>query len=62
MPGAPMSMHTMFKPFLRYDKMGIDYSRITFRHKTPEIKGNTYVDRKQLLALQAEFREKQKKR
>jgi hypothetical protein len=55
-PGAWGSMHVNFKRFLRYDKMGIDYSRITYRHKTPE-KHITKIDEKELASLQARLRE-----
>lgn len=49
-------MHVKFKPFLRYDKMGIDYSRITYRHKTPE-KDITEIDEKELAIDQARLLE-----
>ena len=58
--GAPRSMHTTFKPFLRYDKMGIDYSRISYRHKTPE-KVITKVDQDELASLQKKLREEMQK-
>ncbi|VEU33507.1 unnamed protein product [Pseudo-nitzschia multistriata] len=50
------SMHTKFKPFLRYDKMGIDYSRITYQHKTP-VRNPIQIDEEELLRLQAKLRE-----
>lgn len=46
-------MHVKFKPFLRYDKMGIDYSRITYRHKTHITK----IDEKELAIGQARLLE-----
>jgi hypothetical protein len=49
-------MHVKFKPFLRYDKMGVDYSRITYRHKTLE-KHITEIDEKQLEIDQARLLE-----
>mmetsp|Transcript_254 Transcript_254/g.614 ORF Transcript_254/g.614 Transcript_254/m.614 type:complete len:632 (+) Transcript_254:64-1959(+) len=56
--GAPTSMHTNFKPFLRYDKMGIDYSRIQFQHKAPQ-SSLTSVSKDELEALREAFREKE---
>lgn len=54
--GAPRSMHARFTPFLRYDKMGIDYSRITYRHKTLKKTAPTPIDMGQLSALRAQLR------
>lgn len=59
--GAPKSMHANFKRFLRFDKMGIDYSRITYRHKTPERK-ITKIEEKELSSLQEQLREMMKER
>ena len=55
-PSAENSMHTDFLKSLRYDKMGVDYSRITYRHKTPEHK-KYEVDADELAALQARLKE-----
>ena len=54
-PRVEGSMHGLFLPFLRFDKMGIDYSRLTYRHKTPEGPKDSVVDEKQLAALQAQL-------
>ena len=59
--GAPQSMHVKFSPFLRYDNMGIDYTRITYRHKTPD-KKTPHVDEKELAALQTILRDTIKER
>ena len=57
-PGAPMCMHANFKRFLRYDKMGIDYSRITYRYKPFKLeKKITKIDDKELASLQARLLE-----
>ena len=54
-------MHVQFSPFLRYDNMGIDYSRITYRHKTPQ-KTITHIDEKELASLQAILQERLKEK
>ena len=54
--GASMSMHSRFKHFLRYDKMGVDYSRISFRYRyTAE--PPTKIDERELALLQARLKE-----
>ena len=58
--GAPGSMHALFSPFLRYDNMGIDYSRITYRHITPPKTIPTHIDEKELASLQAILQERVK--
>jgi len=58
LPGAPGSMHHLFKDFLRYDKMGIDYSRIRYRYRYKE-KHETEIDKKELAALQESLRQLQ---
>ena len=57
--GALDSMHVNFIPFLRYDKMGIDYTRIAFRHKENNKLENTKIDEKELVSLRALLRKKQ---
>jgi hypothetical protein len=44
---SSMSMDGVFRPFLRYDKMGIDYSRINYQYKTPDW-SDTPIDPKEL--------------
>ncbi len=51
-PRVEGSMHDIFGSFLRYDKMGIDYSRISYRHKTPKKREDTIIDEKELALLQ----------
>jgi Glycosyltransferase (GlcNAc) len=53
--GAETSMHAIFSPFLRYDHMGIDYSRITHRHMTRD-RSDTPVDDKELNFLKDQLR------
>ncbi len=53
--GVKSSMHYQFSPFLRYDKMGIDYSRIQYQHKTP-VKSDTVIDPKELAHLREKLR------
>jgi hypothetical protein len=36
--GGKDTMESMFKPFMRKDGMGIDYSQITYKFKDPEKK------------------------
>lgn len=49
------SMDGEFRPFLRYDKMGIDYSRINYQHKTPD-RSDTPIDPKELEYLREQLR------
>lgn len=50
------SMHGQFTKSLRYDKMGIDYSRINYRHKSGNHSEHV-VDPKELEELQARLKE-----
>lgn len=50
------SMHSHFTKSLRYDKMGIDYSRITYHHKRGD-HSETVVDAEELETLQARLKE-----
>jgi len=54
--GSKTSMHTQFTPHLRYDKMGIDYSRIDYRHRTPQ-RTETQVSEKELEYLRERLRQ-----
>jgi hypothetical protein len=47
---ASTSMHVKFTPFLRYDHMGIDYSRIKYRHTTPHL-SETTISEEELVYL-----------
>lgn len=55
-PDPLNSMHTFFLNSLRYDKMGIDYRRITYHHKTPVHK-EYVVDEEELAELQEKLKE-----
>lgn len=48
-------MDTSFRPFLRYDKMGIDYSRITYQHQAPD-RSDTPIDPKEVAYLRDKMR------
>ena len=55
-PDPDISMNAFFKRFLRYDNMGVDYSRIFYHHKTPE-RRQTTVDEEELASLQLRLQE-----
>mmetsp|Transcript_96358 Transcript_96358/g.144237 ORF Transcript_96358/g.144237 Transcript_96358/m.144237 type:complete len:582 (-) Transcript_96358:29-1774(-) len=55
--GGIQPMHLKFSPFLRYDSLGIDYSRIAYEHK-PIVLTETSVDEKELAALRARLRKR----
>jgi hypothetical protein len=54
--GITSSMHVHFSPLLRYDKMGIDYSRIDYHFKTPD-RSDTRVSQKELEYLRERLRQ-----
>jgi hypothetical protein len=56
--GGVKSMHRTFSPFLRYDKMGIDYDRVWYRHRAPG-DSETYIDPKELEMLREILRRNQ---
>jgi hypothetical protein len=49
------SMDSAFRPFLRYDKMGIDYGRINYQHKTRDM-SDTPIDPKELEYLREKLK------
>ena len=53
--GITSSMHVLFSPFLRYDRMGIDYSRIDYHYKTPS-RSDTHVSQEELEYLRERLR------
>jgi hypothetical protein len=54
--GVKKSMHSIFRPFLRYDKMGIDYSRVEYKHVNP-IHTDTPIDSQELAYLREKLRQ-----
>jgi hypothetical protein len=54
--GVKSSMHIQFTPFLRYDKMGIDYSRIDYRFKTPN-RSDTHISQEEFNYLRERLRQ-----
>lgn len=58
--GAETSMQAKFIPFLRYDEMGIDYTRIKYQHKTRE-RSDTPVDTKEIVFLREALKRKREK-
>ncbi|KAL3925354.1 MAG: hypothetical protein SGILL_000463 [Bacillariaceae sp.] len=54
--GAHSSMHSSFSPLLRYDGMGIDYSRIDYIYKTPS-QSDSPVNTQELEYLRKKLRQ-----
>jgi hypothetical protein len=54
------SMHASFTPSLRYDSMGIDYSRIRYEHKTPSWT-EAPIDPEELKILREKLRKRHSK-
>lgn len=59
--GLETSMQSRFNPFLRYDKMGIDYARITYQHTTRD-PSDTPVDAKEIEYLRETLKRETLKR
>lgn len=56
--GGYTSMHQEFSPFLRYNGMGIDYSRISFEYKD-KARVDSPIDSEELASLRESLRRRQ---